>query len=232
VIRLGRYQNLAGLRELLQGQLAKQMEELGPDWMTKQAKQTMEQLEVSEDGVIGKRILQETEQRMNDILSGKAFEHMTERTFQPESYFSVIFAAGGKFVCCGTTAGIRVFETSELLESGEGDIAPKFFVEPATMTIETGGLPSYFYGLVDDPDSQRILFGGMGGVIQSLDLNTGQTTDVMAIPGRPAIMQMQLAGRFLFCRCQPGFPETRGKPKPPIIQIWNLDKLAEREVSV
>ena len=122
LIRLGRYQDLSGRREMLQSQFAKQMEEAGPDWMVQQAKQTMEQLEVPEDSVVGKRIRKEIEERMNDMLSGKAFEHMTERTFQPENFFSVIFAAGGKFVCCGTTAGIRVFETDSLLKSNEGDV--------------------------------------------------------------------------------------------------------------
>jgi hypothetical protein len=84
------------------------------------------------------------------------------------------------------------------------------------------------YAVVDDAERDRVLFAGLDGVIRSLELASGQVAEVLSPPATPAIIQMQLVGgNLLFCLCQPGFPETRGKRQQPLLQIWDLDKLTE-----
>jgi hypothetical protein len=170
-------------------------------------------------------MLEETQQRLSEFLSGEAFAHMTERTFQPDTFFRVIFAGRGKFVCCSTTTGVRVFETAALLESGEGAVNPVYAVDRAAALLRHGGISGYYYAVVDDPARHRILYGGLGGAVHALDLMTGETSDLLSLPGKPALMKAQVAGRLLICHCQPGFPETQGKRQPPLLQVWDLDRL-------
>jgi hypothetical protein len=225
-VRLGRYQNLSGLRELLQGQLQQEMEKTGPDWVSSQVEKTLKQLGVSDDSPVGKRMRAETEKSIDDMLSGKAFAHMGERTFQPESIHCAKFVGGGRLLACASEAAMRVFEIERILSSPEGDLEPLYSVEPTQVPFEYGYLPGYTYTVVDDGEGDRVLFAGLDGAIRSLDLATGEVGELISPPGKPPIIQIQsVGGNLLFCLCLPGFPETRGKRQQPLLQIWDLGKL-------
>jgi hypothetical protein len=225
-VRLRRNQDLSGLRELLQGQLKKEMEKTGPDWMKSQVEKTLKQLGVSEDSPVGKRMRAETEKSLDDMLSGKAFEHMGKRTFQPEGVRCAKFVGGGRFLACASEAAMRVFEIERILCSPEGDLEPLYSVKPTKVPSEYGYLPGYTYAVVDDAERDRVLFAGLDGVIRSLELGSGEANELLSPPATPAIMQMQLVGEnLLFCLCQPGFPATRGKRQQPLLQIWDIAKL-------
>lgn len=226
-IRLGRYQDLSGLRELLKGQLQQEMEKGGSDWVSSQVQKTLKQLGVPEDSEAGKRMLAETEKGINDVLSGKAFAHLGERTFQPESVRCAKFAGAGKYLACATEAALRVFDTARVLSASEGELEPMYSIQPTDVPSEYGYLPGYIYAVVDDAERNAVMFGGLNGTIRSLDLASGEASELFSPPGTPAIMQMQLVGgNTLFCLCQPGFPETHGRRQPSLLQIWDLEKLS------
>ncbi len=226
-LRLGRYQDLSGLREYLQHQLQQEMEKLGPGWTTKHVEKTLTQMGVPEDSATGKRIREESLKSINDVLSGKAFEHLGERTFQPENAHCVRFVGGGEFIGCATTEGLRVFKTEQVLSAGGGELEPVHSIQPASVPFEYGRIPGQIYAIVDDPRRHQVLFGGVDGTIRSLALTTGETGEFLPIPGEPAITQMQLAGdSALYCLCQPDFFETGPKLKSPLFQIWDVAKLS------
>jgi hypothetical protein len=89
-------------------------------------------------------------------------------------------------------------------------------------------LPGYTYTVVDDAERDRVLFAGQDGTIRFLGLATGEVAELISPPGTPPTIQMQLVGgNLLFCLCQPGFPETRGKRQRPLLQIWDLGKFTK-----
>ena len=121
---------------------------------------------------------------------------------------------------------MRVFEIKRILSSPEGDLEPLHSVEPTKVPSEYGDLPGYTYAVVDDAERGRVLFAGLDGVIRSLELASGEVADLVSPPGTPPIIQMELVGgNLLFCLCQPGFPETRGKRQQPLLHIWEFTKL-------
>ena len=225
-IRLGRYQDLSGLRELLQGQLQQEMENIDSDWVSNQVQKTLKQLGVPEDSAAGKRMRAETEKGFDDMLSGKAFAHFGERTFQPEHVRCAKFVGDGKYLACATEAALRVFDIDHILSASGDDVEPLYSVEPTKVPSEYGYLPGNTFTVVDGVERGSILFAGLDGTIRSLELGSGVGTELFSPPGTPPIMQMQLVGKTLFCLCQPGFPEIHGKRQPPLLQIWDVGKLA------
>jgi hypothetical protein len=160
------------------------------------------------------------------MLSGKAFAHIGKRTFQPEGVRCTKFVGGDRFLACASEAAMRVFDIEHILTSPEGDLESLYSVEPTQVPCEYGYLPGYTYTVVDDAERDRVLFAGLGGVIRSLELASGEVAELLSPPGTPPIIQMQLVGgNLLFCLCQPGFPETRGKRQQPLLQIWDLSDL-------
>jgi hypothetical protein len=225
-VRLGAYQDLSGLREYLQTQLRQEMEKVGPDWVASQVEKTLQQLDVPEESIVGKRIREDTEKGIADVLSGKAFAHLGPRTFQPENVFCMKFVGGGKLLACSTDKALRIFDAESLFSAREGDLKPRVSAPLMPVPSDFGYLTGYIYAVVDDPENNSVLFGGLDGSIRSLSLATGEATDLFIPPGAPPIMQMKLEGSMLFCFCQPGFPETRGRRPPPLMQIWEKGKLS------
>jgi hypothetical protein len=228
-VRLGRYQDLSKLRDYLQSAIAENFEAEPLDWLEQQAERTMKQMGVSEDTPAGKRIREDLENWRKEFVGGNSFSQLSERTYQPESLFSVTFAGEGAYFCCATSGGIRVFETSALMETAEveTELKPLFHLQPQLIPAEHGQHTAYIYCLIDDPTTGQLLYAGLDGVIRGIHLGSGQCSELLTVPGTPAILRMQLAGRQLFCDCQPGFPDSRPNPKPPSIQVWNLDGLTE-----
>ena len=167
----------------------------------------------------------ETEKGFDDMLSGKAFSHLDERSYQPEYVRCAKFAGGGKYLACVTEAALRVFDADRILSAPEGEVEPLYSIEPTKVPSEYGYLPGHTYTVVEDVEGRCVLFAGLDGTIRSLELGSDVVTELISPPGTPPIMQMQLLGKTLFCLCQPGVPEIHAKRQQPLIQIWDIGKL-------
>src|SRR5262249_45127528 len=86
---------------------------------------------------------------------------------------------------------------------------------------------SYIYALAYDEPGRRVVFGGLGGTIQCLDLSTGKASMLMDIPGRPAILCLALTREesALASIVHPEMLAQGTNRKPPVLLIWNYAAL-------
>ena len=154
-----------------------------------------------------------------------------------ERPFAMQFSPSGRYLFCATSAGCRVYEWSEIWESvGHGNQqmpAPVFApsLGPSSRTTHEGEVHSqgYVYALALDARAERLLFGGLTGSIAYLDLGSGLSGTLAELPGRPVISGLVLSadGTALACSVQPGFFERGVHRRPPELQIWNYQALAD-----
>jgi hypothetical protein len=150
-----------------------------------------------------------------------------------EQPMNLAFSSDGKLFFCATSQGARVYSWEEMLASGEQVPRPLYAVDSLPYPHESSyGLFSrmaHTYALAYDAKAHRLLFGGLSGTIDYLDLHTGQPGTLIEPPGRPAINQLALSGdgSALACLAVPDTFERGKQRKPPLFQIWNFAALSE-----
>jgi hypothetical protein len=80
--------------------------------------------------------------------------------------------------------------------------------------------------VVCDEPGQRVLFAGQGGQIDSLDLTTGESRTLVALPGRPGIDGLALSAdrSFLVATAVPQFFRDSRKI-PAELCVWSYAEL-------
>jgi hypothetical protein len=165
----------------------------------------------------------------------------------------VQFSRDGKWLLCATDVGARVYRWAEfpgLLEALESDLPtagkgqtgkPPFQMAPAPAFAADGepyqedGEEEHFsgvdpgrniYALAYDSHRDLVVYAGLGGAVNSLDLASGERRTLVELPGRPAIMDLCLSrdGHTLACATLPQFFRSTQKIAPEVC-IWNYSKL-------
>lgn len=133
------------------------------------------------------------------------------------------FSKDGELLFCGTNNGLRVYHWDDLNEGSE-DVTHVAFSFAAKMTRRDGEeYPAYVYALEEDSARQRLLFGGMDGVLHALDINSGSVRSLHVMPQREEILACQLSsdGQAIACHCRKSWD---GNQKPgtdvPLIYVW------------
>ncbi len=150
-----------------------------------------------------------------------------------EQIFSMMFSPDGQRLFCVTTGGIRVFAWDDLLQAVES--TPKalsaFTLHPDainSMALNEQHYANYMYDVIFDESQNRLLFGGIEGVIRFLNLNDGTAGVLMDPPGKSYISKLRLAPdrEVLCCFCTPKSEEQNQKESR--VQIWNYPVLCKR----
>jgi hypothetical protein len=151
--------------------------------------------------------------------------------------FAMQFSPSGKHLFCATSAGCRIYEWSEVWNKarhGQQQMPRPVFAASSgsvSRTTHRGDIHSsaYVYALAFDARAERLLFGGQSGSIDYLDLRNGLSGTLVELPGRPVVMQLALNadGTALACSVQPDFYEQGARRRPPELQIWNYQALAD-----
>jgi hypothetical protein len=160
----------------------------------------------------------------------------------------VAFHPNGQWLLCGTSRGVHVYDwgglldRSELIEATSGSSSDKHLPPPPLFSAQ--GLPYCEEGeeehhedtedrdinsLACDADGNRLLFAGVGGVISSLDLQSGESQILVEIPGRPTIQRINLSRDRSALACTT-FPQLhRDTPKlTPEAYVWDYRALIEQ----
>ena len=113
------------------------------------------------------------------------------RQTSPEHFAKLLFSPDGEWLFAGTSLGMRAFAWPELLAAADGPApAPTFAAE-----ARPGNLGHYTscYTLAFDEPAQRLLFAGLEGVIEALDLRTGSIATLLRPPELLSVRQLTLS---------------------------------------
>ncbi|MEH1833425.1 MAG: hypothetical protein V7L29_15445 [Nostoc sp.] len=104
------------------------------------------------------------------------------------------------------------------------------FVASSSDVITVGDRASRMartYDIAFDWQRNILLSCGLEGKIKSLDLATGESKVLLELPGKPAIIQLNLS-RDLATFCTHSIPDIfeRKRREPFLVQIWNYLGLA------
>lgn len=139
------------------------------------------------------------------------------------------FTPDGKRLICATNEGVRVFSWSKLQTTTDASPTPDFSVEAGEMLPRPEEPPHIrqrtVLALDYDAAQQRVLFGGMEGQINYLNLKTGKSGDLPAGPERTVLLRLSLTpDRTAIVVTR--HPMNMGNdPKPDRFQIWNYKAL-------
>ncbi|HEV3079726.1 MAG TPA: hypothetical protein VGY66_08100 [Gemmataceae bacterium] len=141
-----------------------------------------------------------------------------------EQAAALLCSPEGQRLFAGTDRGLRVYDWNALMQAEE--VTP-----PSTISMDAGAaMHAHIRALVFDEPANRLLFGGLDGVIRCLDLPSAGWQPLIALPGSTPVLEMGLSAdrRFLCCVShEPATKHMRSSP-PPTLQVWNYGLLSER----
>jgi hypothetical protein len=136
------------------------------------------------------------------------------------------FSVDGSLLFCGTGNGLRVYCWKNLVEGPEDVTRVEFSFTPTIKREDGYEYPAHIYALQEDVERQRLLFGGMDGVLYIMNLCNGSVNQlhVMPQPQHEIIQDIQLSsdGETIACRCMVGWGDETQKPgyDAPILYVW------------
>ncbi|WP_392534651.1 WD40 repeat domain-containing protein [Nostoc sp. C117] len=143
-----------------------------------------------------------------------------------EMIFKMDFSPDGRWLVCAMQQGVRVFEWNEVFSSHSKLPLPIVGSSSEVITVgDRGSRMATTYDVAFDWQRNVILSCGIEGKVKSLDLATGESKVLLEIPGRPAIIQLDLS-RDLATFCTHSIHDMFERKPEPIVQIWNYLRLA------
>lgn len=148
------------------------------------------------------------------------------RQANPEAFATVVFSSDGTWLCTGSTRGLRVYRWSDLITlSPEASHAPApTYSVDARPNAGSRSPGTYCYAIAVDNRGQRVLFAGLEGIVESLDLTTGRVSTLLDPPERLAILRMDLSAsrELLVIHAREMIPNS---PRPAELTIWSYPRL-------
>lgn len=146
-----------------------------------------------------------------------------KRPFLAREYiFSLAFC--NRYLCCGTSVGVRAFPWETIITSQATECPPRFaylrddWVE--------AGLNETVMSMCPDPKRNRLLFG-QGGKLCSMNLTDGKVMTLTALPSAARITRIEpLGGTTFALEVWVSFPHYGRNTNPRYLYIIDLDREA------
>ncbi|MEH2073282.1 MAG: hypothetical protein V7K57_02630 [Nostoc sp.] len=154
------------------------------------------------------------------MASVKRGEGVTD--FSPnEMIFKMDFSRDGRWLLCAMDKGVRVFEWNEVCSSKSKLPLPIASSSSEIITVgDRGSRMATTYDIAFDWQRNILLSCGLEGKVKSLDLATGESKVLLELPGKPAIIQLDLS-RDLATFYTHSIRNMFERKQEPIVQIWN-----------
>ena len=142
----------------------------------------------------------------------------------PERVRSIRLSGDGRWLAAAADHGLKVFAWDDL--SSEGETAPRFSCAARprqdAMSQWTGCNTAAF-----DDRRALVLFAGLEGVVEYLDLGSGRSGELLRPPELQSISRLELLpdGSAFVIWAHKYIPRTR--QRPPEVGIWNYPALLE-----
>jgi len=135
-----------------------------------------------------------------------------------EKVFAAGFSRDGRWLWCGTTEGIRVYDWASVPREAGSKLSDPHWAYSA----------AYTYAVAEEVDGAGLVFGGLSGTLYRLDLTTGQSRELLKLPGDVSIylLTMSADGQSLGISTQtrPNV-EARQRDQKWGWQIWSYPRL-------
>jgi hypothetical protein len=109
-----------------------------------------------------------------------------------ESPTAVAFTSDGRWLCCGTDKGVRVYSWAAVA-AGDGEVMPSPQWRYDIETSRDGMPQAYIYAIVPEANGHGVLFGGLTGELFRMDLDTGDVRRLLTMPGQASIVYMAMS---------------------------------------
>jgi hypothetical protein len=128
------------------------------------------------------------------------------------------FSRDGRWLWCGTERGLRVYDWASVPRDAGSELRDPHWKYTETFT----------YAVAEEVDAAGLVFGGISGTLYRLDLTTGQTRELLKLPGDVSIylLTMSADGQSLgiSTRTRPN-SKARRKGEKWGWQIWSYPQL-------
>ena len=135
------------------------------------------------------KTLAEMTSRFREMKEGKSLPTPVQAR---EHVMCAGFSRDGRWLWCGTNAGLRVYEWATVPRTAGADMPPPkwgFALAGSTPLSQS----NYVYAIAEHPNAAAILFGGITGCLYRLDLITGQVQELLNLDKETWILDLQIS---------------------------------------
>ncbi len=100
-----------------------------------------------------------------------------------EKVFAAGFSRDGRWLWCGTSAGLRVYDWASVPRDAGSELSDPHWAYSETFT----------YAVAEEVDAPGLVFGGISGTLYRLDLTTGQSRELLKLPGDVSIYLLTMS---------------------------------------
>jgi hypothetical protein len=151
-----------------------------------------------------------------------------------ERVMSAGFSRDGRWLWCGTNAGLRVYEWVDVPRTSGADMPmPKWAFEPPSPS--PSNLGKYVYAIAEEREAAAIVFGGITGRVYRLDLISGETRELLKLADETAVIDLKISsdGKALgmsTCRAPSTERRHNWKDERAAWSVWSYPRLKDSAV--
>ncbi len=130
---------------------------------------------------------------LNELLALRSGPTTREHLVS-ESPLSLRFTDDGKWLCCGTDKGFRVYPWPEVVATTGEDMPRPTWRHDTIEPDKYGMLKGHIYAIAQEVDGAGVVFGGLTGRLFRMDLNTGEVRCLLTMPEDAVISDLAISG--------------------------------------
>ena len=169
------------------------------------------------------RILRTKQNNLAGWMAAHAAGQALTGFYPSEVPTDLAFTADGRLLLMAVNEGVRAYLWEDVLSSDAALPTPARSADSSIVRVDKTWLQNT-YALVSDRHRNRVLFAALDGRVHSLDLESGNVSVLVEIPGTPPVTDLLLSadGETLATVADPGM-FNRGRKRPaPLWQVWSL----------
>jgi len=158
-------------------------------------------------------------------MTTEQWNYSMMRRVNPERFVRLLFSPDGEWLFAATSLGMRAFAWRDLCVAENGPApGPVYAVDARPGAL---GHHTYCYTLAFDETAERLIFAGLEGVIEILDLNNGKVATLLRPPELLCIQQIGLSPDRSTFAVQSREMKVNGR-RPTELRLWSYPALCNQ----
>ena len=143
-----------------------------------------------------------------------------------EGLMKLAFSRDGKYLCAGTTSGIRIYSWNDVLSSTQDTPSPEFAA--SNQPPEELNPRSHVYDIRHDSNHNLLIYCEISGRINAMNLNTGEVKTLVEFSNNRCATNIALS-RDGSALCSSSISMSKNQSGlSPLLQIWNYPALLKK----